>query len=83
MKKRLIRWILKSVDWKDVGRIVVNFLLERLKKSDDLEEKRRWVRKFLAINEVFKTVAVAIQDFNVDKDEFMAIEAAIEEVAEK
>ena len=83
MKKRLIKWILKRVDWEDVGRIAVNYLLERLKKAETAEEKLMWIRKFEALADVCVKAAKAIKDFNLDKTEFAEIKAAIEEAIEK
>ena len=83
MKKRLIKWILKHVDWEDVGRIVVNLLLDRLKKAETAEEKMKWIRKFEALAAVCMKAVKALDDFNLDKAEFAEIKAALEEAIKK
>lgn len=77
MKKRLLNFVLKRLDWHQVGLAAVNFLLAKLKKSKAGSERRELVAKLLALDNVIHAAAQAVADLNVDKAELAEIELAL------
>lgn len=80
MKKRLLLFVLKRIDWRDVGLWAVNYLLDRLKKAKTDKERYHLIEQMRGIHNVFDSVVKAFDDLKVERVESDAIEAAVENV---
>lgn len=80
MKKRLLLFVLKRIDWRDVGLWAINYLLDRLKKAKTDNERNRLIDQFYGIHAVFDELAKSLKDLKVERVEYDAIEASLETV---